>query len=221
MEDALRYLVRPVTPELWEELAEFFGRSGAYSNCWCVWWRVTSREFSDGCADGGAGNRALLERLTLAGEVPGLLAYPDAGSGAGAVDRGEAVPDTGARAVGWVSVAPRPRFPRIGRSPNLKPAPDDEFGDFGDESVWSVSCFWIPRGHRRRGIGRALLDGAVTYAFEQGATVVEGYPVDTRGSKTAASSIFTGTQAMFERAGFVEAFRRGGKRPVLRRTRPR
>jgi GNAT superfamily N-acetyltransferase len=198
MTDAPRYDIRPVTPDLWDELAGFFGVSGAYSNCWCVWWRVTSKEFSAGCADGGAGNRALLERLTKDGEVPGLLAYADEGP------------------VGWVSVAPRPQFERVGRSRILKP---DAGEDFADESVWSVSCFWIPRGYRRKGIGRALLDGAVAYAFEQGAAVVEGYPVDTQGTKTQASSIYTGTQSMFERAGFTEALRRGEKRPVMRRTR--
>ena len=198
---APQYDIRPVTADRWAELAAFFGKSGAYSNCWCVWWRVTSNEFSSGCAEGGVGNREVLRKLTAEGRVPGLLAY--------AADR----PDT---PLGWVSVGPRPDFGRIGRSRNLKPAADD---DFGDTSVWSIVCFWIQRANRGKGIGRALLDGAASYAFEHGASAVEGYPVDTQGTTAQASSIYTGTVSMFEQAGFAQLLRRADKRPVMRRYR--
>jgi ribosomal protein S18 acetylase RimI-like enzyme len=194
-----RYDVRPVTAGQWDRLAEFFGPSGAYSHCWCAWWRVPSKDFDAGCRDGGTGNREVLRRLTEEGRVPGLLAYRT----------GE--PDT---PVGWVSVAPRAEFGRVRRSRLLKPEPDDMLDD---EDVWSVACFWIPRGNRRQGVGRALLDGAVEYAFAQGAAAVEGYPVDTDGEKAAAASIFTGTAAMFADAGFSEVFRRSDRRPVMRR----
>jgi GNAT superfamily N-acetyltransferase len=190
--------VRPVTADQWDRLAGFFGPSGAYSHCWCVWWRVPSKEFDAGCRDGGVGNREVLRRLTEEGRVPGLLAY-----------RTEK-PDT---PVGWVSVAPRADFGRVRRSRLLKPEDGDSLGD---EDVWSVSCFWIPRANRRQGIGRALLTGAVDYAFAQGASAVEGFPVDTGDAKAAAASIFTGTAAMFADAGFVEVFRRSERRPVMR-----
>jgi hypothetical protein len=194
-----RYAIRPVTADQWDRLAEFFGPSGAYSHCWCVWWRVPGKDFDAGCRDGGAGNREVLQRLTEEGRIPGLLAY-----------RTED-PET---PVGWVSVAPRGDFSRVQRSRLLKPEADDPLDD---EAVWSIACFWIPRGNRRQGIGRALLDGAAKYAFAQGAAAVEGYPVDTGGGKTAAASIFTGTAAMFGDAGFVEVFRRSERRPVMRR----
>lgn len=206
---APRYDIRPVSSTQWDELAAFFGPSGGYSNCWCAWWREPAKAFSAGCADGGAGNREALRRVAVEGRVPGLLAY-EAGESA---RNGE--PST---PVGWVSVAPRPEFGRVNRSPNLKPVPGD---DFEDASVWSVVCFWIPRADRGRGIGRALLDGAVAYAFEHGASAVEGYPVDTSGARAHAASIYTGTLSMFESAGFEEVVRRAGKRPVMRLSKPR
>lgn len=193
------YEVRPVNAGQWDRLAAFFGPSGAYSHCWCVWWRVSSKEYDAGCRDGGAGNREVLRRLTEDGQVPGLLAYRSS------------EPDT---PVGWVSAAPRAEFGRVRRSRLVKPEPDDAFDD---AEVWSVTCFWIPRGNRRQGVGRALLDGAVAYAFAQGAAAVEGYPVDTDGGKAAAASIFTGTAAMFADAGFTEVVRRSERRPVMRR----
>lgn len=189
-----RLTVEPVTPDRWGELEAFFGPSGAYANCWCTYVRQTGAAFEAGCRDGGAGNRALLQRLTDEGRVPGLLAVAADGP------------------VGWVSVGPRPDFGRVVRSPLLDKASLDE-----GEATWSVVCFWVPREHRGTGVGRALLDGAVRRARTHGASVVEGYPVDTRGARRPGETVFQGTLALFERAGFTVAYRRKDDRPVVRR----
>jgi GNAT superfamily N-acetyltransferase len=199
-----RLEVRPVTPDVWPDLLSFFGPSGAYSNCWCTWWRQTSPLFQSGCRGGGAGNRELMRRITEEGRVPGLLAY------------------SGGEPVGWISVAPRREFGRVLRSPNLKPVPDQPAADVagaGDVAgaVWSIVCFWIPREQRRRGVAAALLDAAVAYAADQGAERVEAYPIDTRGARASSAEIFTGTLEMFQRAGFAEVRRRADKRPVVQR----
>ncbi|MEZ0069072.1 GNAT superfamily N-acetyltransferase [Streptacidiphilus sp. MAP12-20] len=192
----MTFEVRPVTAGRWPELEAFFGPSGAYSNCWCAWWRVSSPEFKEGCAERGAGNRALLERLTREGAEPGLLAY-EAG-----------------KPVGWVALAPRPQYPRLLRSPNLRPAPETD--DPADARIWSLTCFWIPRAQRGRGVATALLAAALTHAREHGATALEAYPVDTGDERGAPASLYTGTVGMFERAGFHEVLRRRAKRPVVR-----
>jgi len=190
--------VRPVDASRWAELERFFGPNGAYSGCWCTYFRRRGREFEDGCRDKGAGNHEYLSRLTREGKLPGLLGY----------DGGEPV--------GWVSVAPRPEFGRVLRSPTVRPGidPDD---DPDDPSVWALVCFWIPRTGRGRGVGTALLDAAVTYAASRGARVLEAYPIDTGGTKVPTNSIYTGTLEMFLRAGFHEVGRRSGRRPIVRR----
>lgn len=179
--------VRPVTPEHWDDLAELAGERGFTSGCWCMWWRVTSKEFDE---RHGAGLRRDLHRLVDAGPEPGLLAYVDG------------VP------AGWVAVAPRDEYPRLDRSPKLR--------RLDDRPVWSITCFTIDRRHRRRGMAAVLLDAAVDFARERGAEVVEGYPIDTAGGKRSSAELYTGTLAMFERAGFEEVARRGG-RPIVRR----
>jgi GNAT superfamily N-acetyltransferase len=184
----------PLTPERWPDLERLFGPSGAYSNCWCAFQRVTGREFGAGCANRGAGNRALLRSLTVEGRRPGLIAYRE----------GEPV--------GWVSVGPRPEFGRIVRSPITRLAP----GEAADPSVWSVACFFIPRHRRGSGVGRALLDAAVERARAAGASVLEGYPVDTRGARLPSSTVFTGTLDLFLAAGFAVAGERLERRPVVR-----
>lgn len=186
--------VQPLGPERWPDLERLFGPNGAYSNCWCAFQRVSGREFSAGCANRGAGNRALLQRLTEDGGRPGLIGYRDG------------------QPVGWVSVGPRPEFGRIVRSPIVRVSPDEA----EDASVWSVACFFIPRAHRGSGVGRALLDHAVRHAREAGASVLEGYPVDTAGTRAQASSVFTGTLDLFRGAGFAVVARRVERRPVVR-----
>jgi ribosomal protein S18 acetylase RimI-like enzyme len=190
--------VRPVDAGRWAELERFFGPNGAYSGCWCTYFRRRGREFDEGCRDQGAGNRRFLARLTAEGEMPGLLGYD------------------GDEPVGWVSVAPRPQFERVLRSPTLRPGlVADDHPD--DPSVWALVCFWIPRQRRGQGVGGRLLDAAVTYARSNEARVLEAYPVDTAGRKESTNSLYTGTLRMFLRAGFREVGRRSDRRPVVRR----
>lgn len=185
--------LEPVTPDRWDDLLGLFGPNGAYSNCWCTFFRQTGRDFSAGCTNRGAGNRSLLRSLVGDGRVPGLLAY-----------RGD-------DPVGWVSVAPRTEFGRVLRSPISKLAPEAR----DDGSTWSVVCLYVPRANRRRGVARALIAGAVDWARAQGATTLEGYPYDTRGKRRESSSLYVGTVDLFAAAGFVEVARRIESRPVM------
>jgi GNAT superfamily N-acetyltransferase len=186
--------VRPVTAKRWDDFVAFAGPSGLYSGCWCTYFRRKGSDFEDGCRNKGAGNRQFLSAFTHAGGVPGLLGYGDDGE-----------------PVGWVSVGPRDDFGRILRSPKLRPADHR-----GDEEVWSIVCFYIARSARRTGVATALLEAASSYAIDQGADVVEAYPVDTAGARRPSAELYTGTVDLFRRAGFTEAFRRSPRRPVMR-----
>jgi GNAT superfamily N-acetyltransferase len=185
--------VHPVTPARWKDVETLFGPSGAYSGCWCMWWRAPSKEFS---ANGNAGNHSAFEAVVRGGEPVGLLAYSDG------------------TPVGWMALAPREVYPRVLRSPALKP----KAGPQAD--VWSVPCFFIHRAYRRAGVARALLDAAAAYAGLHGAAIVEGYPVDTsQGRAPAASELFTGTVDFFTRAGFkVHERPPTGRRVIMRRS---
>lgn len=190
-----RIEVRPLTADRWPDLVSLFGPSGAFSNCWCTWWRQTGAEFGRGIADRGAGNRALLGELTAANRQPGLVAYRDE------------------KPVGWISVAPRPDYGRVLRSPSIGPGRRSLEAE--DTGVWSIVCFWMPRAERGKGIAMALLRAAVEHARAGGARVLEGYPIDTGGERHPQSNVFTGTLAMFQRVGFSEVERRAEGRPIV------
>jgi GNAT superfamily N-acetyltransferase len=191
--------IEPLDAARWPDLCTLFGRSGANSGCWCMWWRLRAKDWTEGAGAAArepeTGNMARFERVVAGGEPTGLLAYLD-----------------GAPA-GWCAVAPREAYPRLLRSTTI--APEDP----GEPGVWSVTCFFIGREHRRAGLGHRLLDAAVAWAGENGARVVEGYPVDTGGVYGTSGDYFTGTVGQFERAGFMPAPQpKPGKRVVMRRT---
>jgi GNAT superfamily N-acetyltransferase len=122
------------------------------------------------------------------GRPPGLLGYIDA------------------TPVGWVQVGPRAEFPTIDRSRLLRPIDDTD--------TWSINCFVVRTGHRKRGIGAGLLAAAIEFAKTEGATTIEAYPVD--GMRSSVVDLFTGTLGMFEEHGFVEIIRRNDTRPIVR-----
>lgn len=134
-------------------------------------------------------NRAELKALVDAGTPPGLIGY------------------RGKLPVGWVSLGPRDAFKKLQRSQVMKAV--------DDKPVWSIICFVVPAQYRGEGVARALLDGAIAYAKEQGATLLEAYPVD-RSARGRDDSMWFGAKSMYDAAGFVEVARRKPQRPVVR-----
>lgn len=115
---------------------------------------------------------------------------------------------------GWCSVAPKSTYRRLMNSRTI-PHLDEE------REPWSIVCFVVRGGFRRRGLMHALLDGAVDHARSYGATMVEGYPVDT-GERVDQISGYVGTVRLFEAHGFVrvqatDAHSGGAQRWVMRR----
>jgi GNAT superfamily N-acetyltransferase len=207
--------IRPITPATFRDLDDVFGTRGDASSCWCQWYLTTGNAFSDSVDS----NRAALRgQVASAGHTVGLVAYAvaDAGDAAAGPSDGaeDARDDELERAVGWVQVGPRPSFPRITGNRELKRLVDD----LDDESVWAVTCFVVRVGHRRKGVGRALLDEAVAEARRQGATALVGHPVDVAAgrSKVGGSDLYHGAATTFEAAGFEVVGRTGPSRPVMR-----
>jgi GNAT superfamily N-acetyltransferase len=84
-----------------------------------------------------------------------------------------------------------------------------------DLPVWSISCFFVRRGYRRRGVMTHLIAAALQSAKRARAPAVEAYPIDTS-VPVSTSNTFTGLASDFVRAGFTEVARRAPARPILR-----
>jgi GNAT superfamily N-acetyltransferase len=171
--------IEPLTPGRFQDLAALFEEGGDPKWCWCVFFRFRGRDWTNSTADD---NRAALKVLTDRALAPGLVAY-----------RGD-------RAVGWVSLGPREDYERLVYSKVLAPV--------DDTPVWSIVCFVVSRTARGQGVAAGLLTGAIDFAREHGATMLEAYPVDTGAARVPAANAFGGPMAMFEKAGFLVVERR-------------
>ncbi len=176
-----------LTPDRWGDLEKLFGQHGACGGCWCMWWRLPRSEFM---RNRGERNKEALGKIVGSGKVPGILAY------------------TKGQPVGWCSIAPRETFPKLQRSRNLKRV--------DDKPVWSVVCFFVANAFRRKGVSVKLLKAALSYAAEQGATIVEGYPVEPKKGRTPDTFAYTGLASAFRKIGFAEVIRRSETRPIMR-----
>lgn len=177
---------RPATAGRWKDLETVFEDCSYARKCWCAYWYLPNRDFKAGWGDG---NRRSLAKLVRQGKEPGVLAYRDG------------------MPVGWCGVAPRDVFDRLRRSEML--APIDK------RRVWSINCFVVRKQHRRAGLMRLLIRGAVRFAKARGARTIEAYPVDPRPG-IGSSELYTGTLSAFLDEGFVEVERRRPHRPILR-----
>ena len=82
---------------------------------------------------------------------------------------------------------------------------------------WRITCFFVGRRHRHRGVADAALAGALEQIAELGGGMVESYPEDVSGRKVSGSFLNNGTLAMFERHGFTRSRQTGKHRWVVTR----
>ena len=191
MSDTLAVTIRPLTPSRWRDLESVFGAKGCSipRGCWCMAYRESGRQIVPSGSRLADVRKARLRSLCAAGPPPGLLAY------------------AGRKAVGWVTLGPRPEFLKLARSPVMKPV--------DDAPVWSIVCFVVPPEYRHRGVAAELLRGAIDYAAKRGARILEAYPVDKK-ERGHDDSMWHGAKSMFDKAGFTEVARRRPQRPVMR-----
>lgn len=177
----------PLTPERWGDFEILFGPRGATGGCWCMFWKLKRSTFD---AQKYEGNRQNMQMIVEDGTIPGILAY------------------AGDIPIGWCAVEPRENYSSLNRSRVLKAV--------DETSVWSITCFFVAKGYRRKGVMQALLEAAVAYVAQQGGRVVEGYPVEPKKEEVPAVFAWTGFADTFRKVGFVEVERRSETRPIMR-----
>lgn len=179
----MRLRITPLTPDLWPDLQDLFGVRGACGGCWCMYWRIGAAYRRRPAAR----NEADFHDVVRQGPSPGLVAFD------------------GDLAVGWCQLTPRDTLPFLDRQWRLKRV--DEV------PVWSISCFYVRIGYRRRRVMTALIREALRVAKRAKAPALEAYPFD---AAVSPSSTSTGYASTFARAGFKVVARRIPARPIMR-----
>lgn len=183
-----KYSFKPLTADTWEAFEQLLGPRGACGGCWCMTWRLHKADFDKGKS---GGNKKAIQKLARKNEPIGMIAF------------------AGNEPAGWCAIAPREKYIRLEKSRALKPV--------DDQPVWSVSCFFIAKAHRRKGLSVTLLKAAVQFAKDQGAEIIEAYPVEPKDKKMPDVFAWTGIVTTYTKAGFVEVARHT-VRPILRYT---
>nr|WP_246301042.1 GNAT family N-acetyltransferase [Microbacterium immunditiarum] len=172
--------VVPAAEAGWAAVEAVFQSEASSRNCWCQFHVLVNPEQRKTTRE--SRRELLREQVETLDPPRGLIALDD----------GEPV--------GWCGVEPRVRLLHILAS-KLVVASSPE--PLSDRNVWSVYCILVPPRRRRQGIGAVLLHAGVEHAVANGATALEGYPIDTalRGGKLPPG-FSTGTVSMFEEEGF-------------------
>ena len=177
----------PLIIDRWDDFEKLFGDRGACGGCWCMWWRLRHKDYG---SNKGEKNRDAMFELVSAGCIPGILAYDNN------------VP------IGWCSVAPRDKFPRLEGSKILKRV--------DNQPVWSIVCLFVDKAYRKDGVSLQLIKAAVSFVKNQGGKIVEGYAIMPKKETMPDVFAFHGFYSTYLKAGFKEVARRSETRPIMR-----
>jgi GNAT superfamily N-acetyltransferase len=181
------YTVKPLTPALADDYLGFFDheRGAAFTDnpewakCYCHYYEVPKS--IDWSTFKGPDNRVAMRSRIEVGEMEGFLAYDDD------------------RVVGWVNAQPRHKLPHcFGRlgidAPAIECAPHE---------AAVVVCFVVAPEHRRQGVARALLAGAVASLQQRGVALIDGFPFKTEADACDATDHYHGPLSLFLEQGFT------------------
>lgn len=177
----------PLDASCWNDFVKLFGERGACGGCWCMTWRLKSSDYEK---MKGEPNKKAIKKIVNSGEPVGVMGYVNN------------------EPVAWCAVAPREKYVRLENSRVLKAV--------DEQRVWSVTCFFIDKKYRRKGLSAGMLKGVIDYCKKQKVKIVEAYPVEPK--KNAMPDVFawTGIASAFVKAGFKEVARNSETRPIMR-----
>jgi len=176
------FIVKHLDENTWPDFARLVEKhNGIWGGCWCMSFHPEGVRRPKPAPP----NRSEKERRVREGGAHAALVYD------------------GSAAVGWCQFGPTDELPRIKNKRDyldgLTSLPD-----------WRITCFFVDRGYRGKGIASIALEGALNEIARLGGGTVESYPEDVEGRSVSGSFLHNGTVSMFERQGF-RRMRRLGK----------
>ncbi|MGA2822516.1 MAG: GNAT family N-acetyltransferase [Bacteroidales bacterium] len=178
----------PLSKSNWNEFVTLFGERGACGNCWCQAYRLPKAEFDAGKKN--EGNKMKMKDLVWSNHPTGILTFHER------------------EAIAWCSVAPREDFIRLERSRVHK--------RIDTLPVWSITCFFIKKKYRMKGISMIVLKAVIDHARKNGISILEAYPLKPTSGKLPDAFAWIGLCSTFEKAGFRIVDLTSKNRPMVR-----
>ncbi len=180
------FAVKPLNEVTWPDFARLVERhNGVWGGCWCMGFHPEGF----GRDRSVEKNRCNKERRVRAGAAHAALVYD------------------GENCIGWCQFGPTAELTRIkslaAYNAGLTQLPD-----------WRITCFFVDKTVRRRGVAAAALAGALEEIARLGGGTVESYPEAIEG-RYGAAFLNNCTLSLFERHGFERVRQIGKNRWVV------
>ena len=114
----------------------------------------------------------------------------------------------GVQAVGWCQYGTRAELPRVDAGRNYR-----KLSSSPPAKLWRITCFFIDRDFRHKGVAQAALRGALAAIEKRGGGTVEAYPA----TNPKAVALWFGTVGMFRRERFRKVADLGASNVLMRR----
>src|SRR3954454_8215168 len=193
---AARISIVPANEASWQDLQTIFGTRGDAAGCQCQRYKLgwTVR------------HEMALDELRFRLHDQTDCGHPESGTTSGIVAYVDGEP------AAWCAIEPRPNYPYLTRT-----VWGGRNEDPHDESVWSVTCFVVRVGYRRRGITYELAKASIDLARSHGARALEAYPMITIPEQEITwGELHVGAVKVFAAAGFREIRHPSKRRYIMR-----
>ena len=187
------YTVRELSSRTFSDFETMAAKQGG---CWCMHYQrakpIRQKSPSEWKKINRRDKRALVEK----GQSHAMLVYDNE------------------TPVGWCQYGSKEELPRIdaGRGYRKVGPPD------GDEKLWRITCFFVDKDYRGKGVSKLALNAALESIKKQGGGIVEAYPVVSKKMAAVAEWRWFGTPSMFKREGFEKVAPLGTSMVLMRKT---
>ncbi len=188
------YTIRELSPRTFSDFERLALKQGG---CWCMYYqrqKPIRRKLST--AEWKNVNKKDKETLVRQGRSHAILVYD------------------GKIPIGWCQYGVKDELPRIDAGRNYRRVgPPDE-----TEKLWRITCFFVDKGYRGKGVAKIALKAALKSIKEQGGGVVEAYPVVSPKMAAVPEWRWFGTPTMFRKEGFRTVAPLGTSGVLMRKT---
>lgn len=188
------WTVRPLDGDTWDAFAELVERNGGvFGGCWCMGHHRTPDGISFHAVP-GIDKRAAKEALVRQGKAHAAVVFDEHGL-----------------AQGWAKFGRLDELPLLAQHRRAYEKDDPVLPD------WRIPCFYTDTRHRRDGIARAALGGALDMIAQSGGGTVESIPELVSGRTAHGRFLFSASVELFEDHGFTKVRRLGKWAWLVRR----